>query len=209
LDQVRNGNRWRVTAVDAHANRAAAERLTDHARGVFETEYLKEHVTMGYAVTVHSAQGVTTDTAHAVIAEGATRSMAYVAMSRGREDNRAYIYTRESTEAEHDHSDPIASGEVHHLRRGTKDSAAQHLRAIADNDDRPRTMHVQARQTDRELLPDILRRILDRHDQRLTSRAEAWRQHEAAATEFRAAYERMTADLPSAQRGHHIGGLEL
>jgi hypothetical protein len=31
---------------------------------------------------VHSAQGVTTDTAHAVIADTATRAMAYVALNR-------------------------------------------------------------------------------------------------------------------------------
>jgi ATP-dependent exoDNAse (exonuclease V) alpha subunit len=57
-------------------NRVAAKRLTDHARVTFESDYLKEHVTLGYAVTAHSAQGGTSDTAHAVIAEDATRSMA-------------------------------------------------------------------------------------------------------------------------------------
>jgi ATP-dependent exoDNAse (exonuclease V) alpha subunit len=68
-DQVRYGNRWRITAVDAGTNRVAAQRLTDHARVVFDSEYLREHVTLGYAVTVHTAQGVTTDTAHAVMSE--------------------------------------------------------------------------------------------------------------------------------------------
>jgi hypothetical protein len=56
VDQVRNGNRWRVTAVDQTTNRLAAERLTDRARVVFDDEYLREHVRLGYAVTVHSAQ---------------------------------------------------------------------------------------------------------------------------------------------------------
>jgi hypothetical protein len=40
VDQVRNGNRWRVLSVDAHRGRIAAERLTDYARVVFEGEYL-------------------------------------------------------------------------------------------------------------------------------------------------------------------------
>jgi conjugative relaxase-like TrwC/TraI family protein len=191
MDQVRNGNRWRVIAVDPETNRVAAERLTDHVRTTFERDYLKEHITLGYAVTVHSAQGVTTDTAHAVIAETATRSMAYVAMSRGRDTNQAYIYTRDIAEAEHDHSDPLAGGEVHQLCRGTKYSAAHHLRGIAVNDDRPRTMHVQARQADRDVLPDIIGRVLDRHDQRLASRSDAWCEHAAKAREFRAAGDRM------------------
>jgi hypothetical protein len=38
------------------------------ARVLFEGEYLREHVTHGYALTVHSAQGVTADTTHAVLA---------------------------------------------------------------------------------------------------------------------------------------------
>ena len=92
-DQVRNGNRWRVAGIDETTNRIAAERLTDKARVVFESDYLREHVHLGYAVTVHPAQGVTADTAHAVIAEFASRAMAYVAMSRGRDTNHAYIYT--------------------------------------------------------------------------------------------------------------------
>ena len=92
VDQVRNGNRWLVTTVDTAANRVVAERLTDHARVTFGGDYLTEHVALGYAVTVHCAQGVTTDTAHAVIADTATRSMAYVAMSRGRDANSAYLY---------------------------------------------------------------------------------------------------------------------
>jgi hypothetical protein len=209
VDQVRNGNRWRVAAVDPTTNRIAAERLTDKTRVVFDNDYLREHVTLGYAVTVHTAQGVTTGTAHAVMSEGATRAMAYVALSRGRNSNQAYIYTRADAETEHDHPQPPGNSEIHQLRRGTKYSAAHYLRGIAANDDRPRTMHLAAQQTDRELLPDIVRRILDRHDQRVLTRADAWRQHAAAAHDFRSAYERMTASAASTSRGRHVDGLEL
>jgi hypothetical protein len=210
VDQVRNGNRWRVAAVDTETNRVAVERLTDNARVVFDNDYLREHVTLGYAVTVHSAQGVTTDTAHAVLADGATRAMAYVALSRGRDTNQAYIYTRHDAEADHDHG--VVAGDVHHLRRGTRYSAAHYLRGITANDDRPHTMHVEAQQTSRALLPDTIGRLLDRHDQRLIARAEAWRQHATAARDFRAAGERLmsaadrTADR---SRATDVGGLEL
>ncbi len=57
LPSVRNGNRWRVGAIDAKTNRVAAERFDDKARVVFESDYVREHVSLGYAVTVHSAQG--------------------------------------------------------------------------------------------------------------------------------------------------------
>ena len=76
--QVRNGNRWRIAGIDEKTDRIAAERLTDKARVVFDSDYLREHVSLGYAVTVHAAQGVTADTVHAVIAESASRAMAYV-----------------------------------------------------------------------------------------------------------------------------------
>jgi hypothetical protein len=212
VDQVRNGNRWRVAAVDPTTNRVAAERPSDNACVVFDNDYLREQVTLGYAVTVHSAQGVTTDTAHAVIGDTATRAMAYVAMSRGRDTNQAYIYTRDEAEADHDHTPPTARGELHQLRRGTKYSAAHHLRNIIANDERPRTMHVEAQRTDRALLPDTIGRLLDRHDQRLIAHAEAWGQHAAAARDFRAAGERMTyaADRTAHRsRATYVGGLEL
>ncbi len=54
-DPVRNGNRWRVFAVDTDHHRIAARRLDDGARAVFSGDYLREHITHGYAVTVHSA----------------------------------------------------------------------------------------------------------------------------------------------------------
>jgi hypothetical protein len=179
VEQVRNGNRWRVTAVSAETNRVAAERLTDNAR---------------------------------VIGGGATRAMAYVAMSRGRDTNQAYIYTRDSAEADHDHRQPVVSGELHELRRGTKYSAAHYLRSIIANDDQPRTMHVEAQRTGRALLPNTIGRLLDRHDQRLIARAEAWREHAAAARGFRAASERMmSAADRTADRSREIDvvGLEL
>lgn len=46
---------------------------------------------LGYAVTAHRAQGVTTDTAHVLVEPTTTRENFYVGMTRGREANRAYV----------------------------------------------------------------------------------------------------------------------
>jgi hypothetical protein len=54
-------------------------------------EYVKCHVELGYAVTSHHAQGITTDTAHVVVASGMTRENLYVEMTCGREANTAYV----------------------------------------------------------------------------------------------------------------------
>jgi conjugative relaxase-like TrwC/TraI family protein len=208
-DQVRNGNRWRVAGIDQAANRIAAERLTDKARVVFESDYLREHVHLGYAVTVHTAQGVTADTAHAVIAESASRALAYVAMSRGRDTNHAYIYTHFSGEADHEHGASVAG--VHMLRRGTKYAAAHCFRMILANDDRPRTMHAEAERTDRELLPEIVARLLDLHAARRAARRQTWREHTATERAFYERYQRLAADIGrAADRGTDRGyGLEL
>jgi conjugative relaxase-like TrwC/TraI family protein len=208
VDQVRNGNRWRITAVDAANRRISAERTTDAATAVFEGEYLSEHVTLGYAVTVHSAQGVTADTAHAIVGEGATRAMLYVGMTRGREHNHAYIYQRLTGEADHEHATPVARGAIHKLRRGDKYAAAHHFRAILARDDRPRTMHAEAERADRALLPHVVAQQLERQDRRRAARSEAWRQHNASARARSAAFERMAERTGPEQGLNRETGLE-
>ncbi|BBX54449.1 hypothetical protein MPOR_54750 (plasmid) [Mycolicibacterium poriferae] len=143
VDQVRNGNRWRVAGIDEKTNRVAAERLTDKARVVFDGDYLRQNVTLGYAVTVHSAQGVTVGNkttpgvCHSILADTSSRAMAYVGMTRAKDENHAYVYQRISGEADHEHSRLVAGADIHVLRRGNKWAAAHHFRTILANDDRP------------------------------------------------------------------------
>lgn len=73
----------------------AARRLDDGARAAFSGDYFRGHITHGYAVTMHSAQGVTADTIHAVLGENTTRALLYVAMTRGRGSNTAYLRAQE------------------------------------------------------------------------------------------------------------------
>jgi hypothetical protein len=176
-----------------------------------KTDYVRDHITLGYAATVHSAQGVTANTAHVVIAESASRATAYVAMSRGRERNEVYIYTLGAGEADHEHRRLLDDCEVHQLRRGNKSAAAHRFRTILANDDRPRTMHAEAEHTDRGLLPDIVGRLLDRHDARRAARRQTWRDHTAAQRAFYERFERLAADIGRAtERGMDRGyGLEL
>jgi ATP-dependent exoDNAse (exonuclease V) alpha subunit len=199
IDQVRNGNRWRVAGVDAKTGRLAAERLTDSARVVFEGEYLREHITLGYAVTLHSAQGITVGSAErrgacfTVLSEKATRAMAYVGMTRGKDENHAYIYQPLTGESDHEHGQLAAGEQIHQMRRGNKHAAAHYFRLILANNDRPRTMHAEAERTDRDLLPDVVVNLLGRNDQRRASRLQAWRQYSAADRARAAAYQRLTA----------------
>ena len=51
------------------------------------------HLQLGYATTVHGAQGVTVDTAHTVLTGGEDRRLLYVALTRGRAANHLYVAT--------------------------------------------------------------------------------------------------------------------
>ncbi|WP_237072993.1 hypothetical protein, partial [Mycobacterium tuberculosis] len=97
-DPVRNGNRWRVIAVDTEHHRIAARRLGDGARAAFSGDYLHEHITHGYAITVHASQGTTAHSTHAVLGDNTSRATLYVAMTPARESNTAYLCERTAGE---------------------------------------------------------------------------------------------------------------
>lgn len=91
---VRNGDRWTVSAL--RSDGSLTVRRAGRRRGaslVLPAGYVREHLDLGYAVTAHRAQGLTTDTAHALIEATTTRENLYVAMTRGRDANHAYVAT--------------------------------------------------------------------------------------------------------------------
>ncbi|WP_373234687.1 MobF family relaxase [Mycobacterium marinum] len=171
-DPVRNGNRWRVYAIDPENDRIAARRLLDGARAAFTGQYLREHITYGYAITVHSAQGVTADTTHAVLGENTTRALFYVAMTRGRDTNTAYLHERMAGENEHSQSDG-----VHIPRRGTAKEAAQLARTlVANHDEQARTAHQIAQDADASALLERVRSLLRRRSDAIRQRCTTYQQ---------------------------------
>lgn len=89
---VRNGDRW--TVIKLREDGSVTIRPTNRRFGgsiVLPAAYVAEHLDLGYAVTAHRAQGVTTDTSHVVVTSTTTRENLYVAMTRGREENHAYV----------------------------------------------------------------------------------------------------------------------
>jgi DNA primase catalytic core len=91
-DWVKNGDRWTVRAVRADGALTVTHRATGR-RTVLPPDYVRDHVELGYATTVHGAQGATADTCHTVLTGAETRQVLYVALSRGRAGNHLYLAT--------------------------------------------------------------------------------------------------------------------
>ena len=67
------------------------EALEGRGRVTLPPQYVAEHVALGYALTVHKAQGSTVDRGIVLVDEQMTAQQLYVAMSRGREMNAALV----------------------------------------------------------------------------------------------------------------------
>jgi DNA primase catalytic core len=92
-DWVKNGDRWTVTGIEADGSLQLRHAERRSQRITVPAEYAAHHVDLGYATTIHGAQGLTVDTAHAVLAGDEDRSLIYVALTRGRQSNHAYVST--------------------------------------------------------------------------------------------------------------------
>jgi DNA primase catalytic core len=89
-DWVKNGDRWTVTGTTRGGGLQA--RHTRSGRHVtLPADYVAEQVELGYASTIHTAQGITADTVHGLLTSTETRQQAYTMLTRGRHHNAAYL----------------------------------------------------------------------------------------------------------------------
>lgn len=89
-DFVKNGDLWRVTNLHDDG-RITAQHLAHGGKVTLPAHYVEQSVELGYASTIHRAQGSTVDTAHALVDASTDRAGAYVALTRGRENNALYV----------------------------------------------------------------------------------------------------------------------
>ncbi|MBN9619280.1 MAG: toprim domain-containing protein, partial [Actinobacteria bacterium] len=89
---MKNGDRWTVDAVlDSGALQVTHLRTKRHI--TLPASYVTANVELGYACTIHAAQGVTADTCHTIATGDESRQLFYVAMTRGRGGNHVYLVT--------------------------------------------------------------------------------------------------------------------
>jgi conjugative relaxase-like TrwC/TraI family protein len=89
-DWVKNGDRWTILKL----TRAGGLQVRPVRKGRIVTlpaDYVRAATGLGYATTVHTAQGVTTDSMHGVVTGGESRQQLYTMLTRGRTANHVYV----------------------------------------------------------------------------------------------------------------------
>ncbi|HET7823220.1 MAG TPA: MobF family relaxase [Ornithinibacter sp.] len=89
-DWVKNGDRWTV-----HAIRRDGSLAVQHNRSrrlvTLPADYVRDAVELGYASTIHGAQGITAATVHALATGEETRQQLYTMATRGSGANHLYV----------------------------------------------------------------------------------------------------------------------
>ena len=89
---VKNGDRWTVEAINPDGS---LEVVDDHDRTcTLPSSYIRQWSSLGYATTVHRAQGRTVDSAHLLLDTTAIgHDAVYVGLTRGRTNNQVWAIT--------------------------------------------------------------------------------------------------------------------
>ena len=89
-DWVKNGDRW--TVLTAHRDGGLRVQHARSGRTIdLPASYVRESVELGYATTIHTAQGITADTMHGLITGSESRQQLYTMCTRGRLSNHIYL----------------------------------------------------------------------------------------------------------------------
>jgi hypothetical protein len=89
-DWVKNGDRWTITHADNQGGLTV--RHNQNQRTVrLPADYVHTSTGLGYATTIHSAQGVSADTMHGLSAGQESRQQLYTMLTRGRHANHLYL----------------------------------------------------------------------------------------------------------------------
>jgi conjugative relaxase-like TrwC/TraI family protein len=89
-DWVKNGDRWTITRIDRNGDLTVRHNRSRHTVGL-PAAYVRESTGLGYATTIHAAQGVTADTTHGLVSGQESRQQLYTMLTRGRAGNHLYL----------------------------------------------------------------------------------------------------------------------
>jgi hypothetical protein len=89
-DWVKNGDRWTVTHVGKRGDLAVRHNRS-HRTVRLPADYVRTSTGLGYATTIHGAQGVSADTMHGLVTGQESRQQLYTMLTRGRTANHLYL----------------------------------------------------------------------------------------------------------------------
>ena len=89
-DWVKNGDRWMITHIAEHGD-LAVRHIRSHLTVRLPIEYVRASTGLGYATTIHSAQGISADTMHGLVTGQESRQQLYTMLTRGRHANHLYL----------------------------------------------------------------------------------------------------------------------
>jgi conjugative relaxase-like TrwC/TraI family protein len=89
-DWVKNGDRWMITRIGRRGGLTVRHTGSDLIVRL-PGDYVRESTGLGYATTIHSAQGVSSDTMHGLIIGHESRPQLYTMLTRGRHANHLYL----------------------------------------------------------------------------------------------------------------------
>ena len=89
-DWVKNGDRWTITSVSNNGGLTVRHNRS-HLTIRLPFDYVHTSTGLGYATTIHAAQGVTADTMHGLLTGLESRQQLYTMLSRGRTANHIYL----------------------------------------------------------------------------------------------------------------------
>jgi hypothetical protein len=87
---VKNGDRWTITHIGRHGELTVRHTRNRHTVRL-PADYVRESAGLGYATTIHSAQGVSADTMHGLLSGQESRQQLYTMLTRGRAANHLYL----------------------------------------------------------------------------------------------------------------------
>ncbi len=134
---VRNGDRWTITHLHLDGSLDVTN-LKSHTQITLPADYVAASVELGYATTIHAAQGVTADTCHGLLSGTESRQLAYTMLSRGRVANHAWIQV---SDIDH-HTAPAAQPLLQPF------TATQLLETVIARDDAPVSVTTLRQQAD-------------------------------------------------------------
>jgi hypothetical protein len=134
-DWVKNGDRWTITHIGKYGDLNVRHNRSQLVVRL-PADYVRTSTGLGYATTIHAAQGVSADTMHGLLTGQESRQQLYTMLTRGRHANNLYLQA-------------VGDGDPHSLIRpetNAPSTPSETLRQILARDDSPTSATTQLRE---------------------------------------------------------------